>query len=451
MATVTIQPGNAKLVEILIRQADGDVLCSCQAGYDTDTEARRGYQWLVQAMTSGWASRSSESARRIEDLRVSLIRAINTALAHAGVELPTAAAATVAPTPTVWTPEFAAAFGVSPDLAAAQRRAEQAEQQRDDAWTDVNRLVVEREDARAARAAAERERDEAIMRAEQAESRLKTECAVFISEPELFDKMKRELNEARAAVKALEDWREDWRVDVTCALLRPSTHYADVPRHVRDLVRAHEAERERAIRAERERNDANIRASAAEIALGAGALDEARRQRDEARASLTALKDWRDTVTATLAQAHGVGLAFDDAPKRLRAVIAERDEARAQLQDAQEAEQSMRERARKYESERDEARALLRDAQATASEATGRAEGLEAERDHYRRASTHYAKAWETACAALRERVVVTRDGWRRCGLCCVAWRKDSFAAHAPECPLAIHPTAPIPTASEAQ
>ncbi|HWB15944.1 MAG TPA: hypothetical protein VG538_06005 [Vicinamibacterales bacterium] len=56
---------------------------------------------------------SAESARRLEDLRVALIRAINTALAHAGVELPASAAATVEPTATVWTPEFAAAFDAS--------------------------------------------------------------------------------------------------------------------------------------------------------------------------------------------------------------------------------------------------------------------------------------------------------------------------------------------------
>jgi hypothetical protein len=37
----------------------------------------------------------ANAARRLEDLRVSLIRAINTALSAAGVELPTSAAATV--------------------------------------------------------------------------------------------------------------------------------------------------------------------------------------------------------------------------------------------------------------------------------------------------------------------------------------------------------------------
>lgn len=41
----------------------------------------------------------SATARRIEDLRVSLIRAINTTLSRAGVELPTSAAATVEPVP----------------------------------------------------------------------------------------------------------------------------------------------------------------------------------------------------------------------------------------------------------------------------------------------------------------------------------------------------------------
>jgi hypothetical protein len=41
--------------------------------------------------------READSARRIEDLRISLIRAINTTLAYAGVELPTAATATVEP------------------------------------------------------------------------------------------------------------------------------------------------------------------------------------------------------------------------------------------------------------------------------------------------------------------------------------------------------------------
>jgi hypothetical protein len=152
--------------------------------YDDRDEAERLAGDLNEAFQRGrdvgLRSQVAEPGRRIEDLRVSLIQAINTALSRAGVELPTSAAATVEPVPPKYT-------------------------------TVAECLHVDNLEASAAATA---------------------EPSVTGEVPLSFRLMV-ERDAARAEVKAL----EDWRADVTVALQRPGgALFADVPKHVRDLV-----------------------------------------------------------------------------------------------------------------------------------------------------------------------------------------------------------------------
>ena len=123
--------------------------------------------------------------RRIEDLRVSLIQAINTALSRAGVELPTSAAATVEPVPPKYT-------------------------------TVAECLHVDNLEASAAATA---------------------EPSVTGEVPLSFRLMV-ERDAARAEVKALEDWRADVRDEALKELATwRSSHWAAVMRENEDLKR----------------------------------------------------------------------------------------------------------------------------------------------------------------------------------------------------------------------
>jgi hypothetical protein len=172
----------------------------------------------------------SATARRIEDLRVSLIRAINTALSRAGVELPTSAAATVEPH---FDSTLAQIAGLEAERDHFRRAAQQARDERDalakekqdDAWHRGWQVAV-------------KERDEA--RAEVA--RVLSEIRYLTNER---DEIRRgslnsaaELNAARAAVKALEDWRADVRDEALKELATwRSSHWAAVMRENEDLKR----------------------------------------------------------------------------------------------------------------------------------------------------------------------------------------------------------------------
>jgi DNA repair exonuclease SbcCD ATPase subunit len=194
----------------------------------------------------------AEQDRRIEDLRVGLIRAINTALSRAGVELPTAAAATVesdaeanAASAKAWREGGSEIARLSFDslcraleqsrhdtadaLARAQcaERAEALLRERaafdvQAAKADANALLGEISDLT-------RERDELRdLRRQLAEAH-----GLTATETARADQNYADLKNARAAVKALEGWRDS----VTVALQRPGrAHFSDVLRHVRDLV-----------------------------------------------------------------------------------------------------------------------------------------------------------------------------------------------------------------------
>jgi hypothetical protein len=78
--------------------------------------------------------RDAEVARRVEDLRVSLIRAINTALSRAGVALPTSAAATVEPELSVGVDDILQAYA---DRDEAIKLRDNANRERDEALAQL--------------------------------------------------------------------------------------------------------------------------------------------------------------------------------------------------------------------------------------------------------------------------------------------------------------------------
>jgi hypothetical protein len=235
--------------------------------------------------------------RQIEDLRVALIRAINTALGHAGVDLPASAAATVEPSfgaqpvppePThetraraIWEDWLndrattvldlcrrivtlederdeaqATLSSVSLGLAEATARAEGLEVERDHyrrAFEEITLsrqghmayLEEEREKAVAERDEARRECDGLRARTETgehhwAEWKRRTDEAEKDRDDanQRADQNYKDLQATRLSVRALEEWRDA----VTAALQRPDyVLFADVPGHVRELVRERKA------------------------------------------------------------------------------------------------------------------------------------------------------------------------------------------------------------------
>lgn len=198
----------------------------------------------------------AEQDRRIEDLRVALIRAINTTLSRAGVEVPAAAAATVDPSFTMW-PEAlladarsgrdrlrggAAAPVESPRSTSSESEAEKAEvnvvkllreiryltHECDELRRGASNLIAERDRLGEENAGyrrqwngldVEREKWAALarenegLRRQLVRDRLREKSASYhrqwAAHAHENEDLYRQLAEARAAVKALEAWRDD--------------------------------------------------------------------------------------------------------------------------------------------------------------------------------------------------------------------------------------------------
>jgi hypothetical protein len=117
-------------------------------------------------------------------------------------------------------------------------------------------------------AASARERDAAIKLRDNAERERDEARTKLAEETARADQNYRDLQKARANVHALEDWRADVTVAMHMGRRRPGdVRFADVPQHIRDLVRDRDRAQGELLGAEARAEWEEARADKAEKAL----------------------------------------------------------------------------------------------------------------------------------------------------------------------------------------